>query len=348
MVKNSIIIPIYNAERYLRDCIDSILNQKFQEFELILVNDGSTDNSGFICDEYAQMNSKVKVFHLENGGVSKARNFGIEHAQGEYIQFVDADDCITEDCGVCFLESANKSNPDMIIGNSRIYDTNNNVLEILDIGNSGEYTPKQLLDGITFSLKAQYLHYVWNKWYRADIIRKYNIKFDTSVNLGEDFLFNCRFMRYCNSIALTQKEIYNYYWRINQSLTKKFRYNELERRRIMDGAFIELYQHLGLIESQSVFLRSAIGFITLSSLESVGYKDCKLSFLQKINFLNSFFKSEYYDYLLSLSLKDRHSLWVKAELLLAKQKCAIGLLLVFVLKNIYLNSKHLLQRLQKI
>lgn len=94
-MKISVIVPVYNNEKYIRDCIDSILNQTFTDFELILVDDGSSDNSGVICDEYALNNSRIKVFHQKNRGVCAARNVGIDNAQGEYITFVDSDDYIT-------------------------------------------------------------------------------------------------------------------------------------------------------------------------------------------------------------------------------------------------------------
>ena len=95
MPKVSIIVPVYNTEEYLSECIESILDQSFTDFELLLINDGSIDKSGKICDEYAKKDSRIVVIHKENGGVSSARNKGIEIAQGEWISFIDADDWIT-------------------------------------------------------------------------------------------------------------------------------------------------------------------------------------------------------------------------------------------------------------
>ena len=92
--KISVIVPVYNVEQYLPRCIESILAQTYNDFELLLINDGSSDNSGNICDEYAKNNSRVRVFHKENGGVSSARNMGLDNAQGEYVVFVDSDDFI--------------------------------------------------------------------------------------------------------------------------------------------------------------------------------------------------------------------------------------------------------------
>lgn len=97
MPKISIIVPVYNVEKYLRKCIDSILNQTFKDFELILIDDGSTDESGKICDEYNLKDNRIKVIHKENGGLSSARNAGLDIAQGEYIGFVDSDDWIESD-----------------------------------------------------------------------------------------------------------------------------------------------------------------------------------------------------------------------------------------------------------
>lgn len=90
----SVIVPVYNAEKYLTQCVESILRQDFTDFELLLINDGSKDKSGLICDEYAQKDQRVKVFHKENSGVSSTRNLGIDKAQGEYIAFIDSDDYV--------------------------------------------------------------------------------------------------------------------------------------------------------------------------------------------------------------------------------------------------------------
>ena len=97
MPKLSIIVPVYKVEQYINKCIDSILNQTFTDFELILVDDGSPDNCGKICDEYAQKDERVRVIHKENGGVSSARNLGIDEAKGEYVSFIDPDDWIDLD-----------------------------------------------------------------------------------------------------------------------------------------------------------------------------------------------------------------------------------------------------------
>ena len=93
----SVIVPVYNTEKYLEECIQSVLNQSFTDFELLLIDDGSTDQSGLICDKYAKKDNRIRVFHKINGGVSSARNLGLDNAKGEWITFVDSDDCLKPD-----------------------------------------------------------------------------------------------------------------------------------------------------------------------------------------------------------------------------------------------------------
>lgn len=126
--KISVIVPVYNVEKYLRKCVDSILSQTFTDFELLLIDDGSKDHSGEICDEYALQDDRVKVFHKENGGVSSARNLGIDVAKGEWITFVDADDYIAENLlqSLCNIDS----NVDIAFTGCTLIE-GNNVSEIL-------------------------------------------------------------------------------------------------------------------------------------------------------------------------------------------------------------------------
>ena len=117
----SIIVPVYNVEQYLPRCIDSILNQTFATFELILVDDGSTDRCSIICDEYTKKDNRIKVIHKKNGGLSDARNVGIEKAKGKYISFIDSDDFIIDKTYEILVLEAEKNNLDVITGNAINY-----------------------------------------------------------------------------------------------------------------------------------------------------------------------------------------------------------------------------------
>lgn len=132
MISVSIIVPVYNAEKYLRRCIDSILSQSFEHFELLLVDDGSTDSSGVICDEYATKDNRVRVFHKTNGGVSSARNLGIVKSCGEWVAFVDADDRLLKDA-LNILMNKSASGTDLVICGYEIYNEDGELIFTTDI-----------------------------------------------------------------------------------------------------------------------------------------------------------------------------------------------------------------------
>ena len=143
--KISIIVPVYNAEKYLRHCLDSILNQSFQDFELLLVDDGSKDRSGKICDEYAEKDKRVSVWHQENQGVSVARNVGLEHAQGEWIYFPDSDDIVIENALEIMMKMC-VEDIDYVMCGYEVYDENGNQFAYLDL-----YTPFGIIEATIWS-----------------------------------------------------------------------------------------------------------------------------------------------------------------------------------------------------
>lgn len=179
--KISVIVPIYNVEQYLPRCIDSILAQTYANFELLLINDGSIDNSGKICDEYAVKDSRVKVFHKENGGVSSARNLGLDNATGYWVSFIDADDYISND----FFKIPSEFNGADVIQKSHSI-VNEDGSEVLN----NEVKRERILN--KFDTIARYYvnhrrNELWNKIISRRIID--NRRFDVEVAIGEDLLF---------------------------------------------------------------------------------------------------------------------------------------------------------------
>lgn len=207
----SIIIPVYNAEKHLVTCIESILNQTSQNFELLLIDDGSTDASGKICNKYAQLNSRIKTFHIRNSGVSIARNIGIEHSKGEYISFVDADDWLSCDYVETILQ--NIEGWDLLFfSNDRCFEDGN------IIGQYHADTNCMTLaetESFIMNLKSTYKQYeyfgfTWNKCFRANIIHKYNIKFVPNLKVREDEVFTNAYCRHIKTTRFIKKRIYNY------------------------------------------------------------------------------------------------------------------------------------------
>jgi len=203
----SIIVPVYKAEKYIHRCIDSILAQSHTDFELLLIDDGSPDNCGAMCDEYAAQDGRVRVFHKENGGVSSARNLGLDNAQGEYITFCDADDYVSEDWLAAY-SGAIANNVDLAIQGYYAIDGNNTVEKQLQphSGNSIE-AKRQLIT----SLMSQGMYgYLWVKLFRRAIIEEHAIRFDSQSTFREDEQFFSRCLEYTSSFIYTDRVGYYY------------------------------------------------------------------------------------------------------------------------------------------
>ncbi|MBR2489002.1 MAG: glycosyltransferase family 2 protein [Clostridia bacterium] len=218
----SVVIPVYNVEKYLKRCIESVLRQTFHNFELILVDDGSSDKSGSICDEYASLDTRIKVLHKANGGVSNARNDGIDIATGKYLMFVDSDDYIKEN----MLETLVNKNPedaDMIISSIRMVCKNDTYEYVMK---DGMHTPDKLLTEYCFEAFPKIcLCGPWCKLYKTSLIKENCIKFDSNLSLGEDTAFNMLYVAKCKKI-ITISDIFYFYMRDNEnSLFSKFRDN---------------------------------------------------------------------------------------------------------------------------
>lgn len=192
----SIIVPVYNTESFIRRCIDSILAQTFNDFELILVDDGSTDNSGRICDEYAVKDKRIKVIHQNNQGVSSARKTGLNTATGEYITFVDSDDILMRDCIETFVKTS-VENPDseIIIGNIQNFKS-----EHIDIST---YRKKCINRGIYPA--------PWGKLFKRKIFDNNIFNIPRDITVGEDMLMNIRLaFNTKNNVCIIPKQIYKY------------------------------------------------------------------------------------------------------------------------------------------
>ena len=204
--KISIIVPIYNAEQWLERCVDSIVAQTYTDWELLLIDDGSTDRSGDICDRYAASDPRIQAFHKPNGGVSSARNLGLDHAQGEWITFVDSDDYVFP----CWLENFiyNSSGVDMVVQGFKtpyayepIY---NKDVHGVSYKGSGK-------EGLLELFKNKYLGYLWVKLFRTDIIRENHIRFDTKISLQEDEDFVLQYATYTRQMVSIEDIGYMYF-----------------------------------------------------------------------------------------------------------------------------------------
>ena len=211
----SIVVPVYKVEPYLRRCVDSILAQTFKDFELILVDDGSPDNSGIICDEYAQKDTRVRIIHKENGGVSSARNAGIEIARGEWLCFVDGDDVIDPTyLGDFKLESS--INDLYIQGYKKVY--NNEVKETHEFPKSKEMSYIEIL---AFMEDERIINSPCCKLYDRAIIYNNNILFDSNTSYGEDHIFSLEYVAHASTAHYSTTSGYYYMVNGNESLSHR-------------------------------------------------------------------------------------------------------------------------------
>ena len=205
----SIIVPIYNAEKTLARCVDSILNQTYQDYELLLVNDGSTDSSGGLCDSYAARDQRVRVFHKENAGVSNARNLALAQARGTYLQFLDSDDWITPEATLSLVRAAEDHQCDLII--SDFYRVvGERVSHKGDIDEDSVLTREEYAAHMMENPADFYYGVLWNKLYRREIVEAHHLRMDPEISWCEDFMFNLEYIRHAQRFYALQVPIYYY------------------------------------------------------------------------------------------------------------------------------------------
>lgn len=249
----SIIIPIYNKEQFLKRCINSICNQTYQNLQIILIDDGSTDHSGVICEEYAKEDSRIEVYHTENKGVGQARNYGLSKVRGTYIQFVDGDDYITNKATEVLIMTMKNSSVDMVVcGYMKKFNNffiPNGKMEPYKIYSNSEYLIRTLKDP-----GHHYYGVLWNKLYLADTIKKNNIQFDDTVDLGEDFIFNLDYIKHIARIRVIYNKLCIYSCETPDSLSRtserniESSYKELKNRQKIYQKYVECFQFLELYD----------------------------------------------------------------------------------------------------
>lgn len=212
--KISIVIPVYNASQYLSTTVESVISQTYSNWELILINDGSLDESGAICDRFSKQDTRIRVFHQENSGVSVARNRGIEQAEGEWIIFIDSDDYVDENMLDVML--SNSENIDLVVC----------PLQEVPSGKVRTWNEKVYTGLVSSKDDFERLYYAGfynspcGKMYRRCLIKEL---FPKGLSLGEDLIFNLGFMKNCQKIKSIERPMYFYRVLAQDSLTKKTR-----------------------------------------------------------------------------------------------------------------------------
>ena len=217
----SVIVPVYNVEKYLDRCVKSILSQSFSDFELLLVDDGSPDRCGEMCDEYAKGDSRIKAFHKRNGGLSDARNFGIEKALGEYLMFVDSDDYIHEQMLETLHRLITENDADLAVCSAMDVFEGKEVTQVREIR---EFTLNKT-ESYKYMLRGDGLRSACNKLYKRQTVGE--VRFPVG-KLYEDGFFTPQILQRVEKTAVTSRPMYYYFRRADSITTKPFRKGDLD------------------------------------------------------------------------------------------------------------------------
>lgn len=237
----SVIVAIYNAEKYLRRCVNSLVNQTLHDIQILLIDDGSTDNSGAICDEYAAKDSRVKVFHRSNHGVAATRQFGLEQATGIYVIHADSDDWVDLDMYEKMYQVAENEQADMVISDYVEEHKGKSIHRAQKPSSSDSNAV--LADIFTFLYGA-----CWNKLIRLEAIRKYNIDFVENVNFGEDKIFNVRLLQHPIKVAYCPNVLYHYDQIINPRSAVHENSAQMVYHRVNYSKILRKYQQSPIME----------------------------------------------------------------------------------------------------
>ncbi len=222
----TIVLPIYNVEKYLKRCIQSVVNQTYRNLEIILVDDGSPDNCPSICDEWAKKDNRIKVVHKANAGLGMARNTGIDNATGEYIFFLDSDDCVDETLVEKCVASAQENNSDVVVfSRHNVYDDGRTVSRKIHVptmlfDNAGivnELLPSMFTYRMGFGVSA------WSKMYRLDTLKHSNVRFRSEREIiSEDAYFALEYYPRIAAVSVVPECLY-YYYKRNDSLSRSYK-----------------------------------------------------------------------------------------------------------------------------
>lgn len=217
----SVIVPVYNVEKYLERCVKSIAAQTYKDLEILLIDDGSTDKSGKMCDDFKQTDSRIKAFHKQNGGLSDARNYGIEHSAGEFISFVDSDDYIDEKMLETLHRLITENDADLAVCSAMDVFEGKEVTQVKEIK---EFNLNKV-ESYKYMLRGDGIPSACNKLYKRQTVG--NVRFPVG-KLYEDGFFTPQILKRVEKTAVTSKPMYYYFRRADSITTKPFRKGDLD------------------------------------------------------------------------------------------------------------------------
>ena len=262
MFKVSVIVPVYNSEKYLTQCIESLIEQTYDNIEIIIVNDGSTDNSGMICKDFEERDNRVKVFNIPNSGVSTARNIGIEKSKGDYITFVDSDDWVDRNMIEFAVEKITVDNSDIVMW-SYLKAFKNEELKLPLVSNKDMefssdksllyYKSIDSMYGQDKSVQSVSAGTTWCKLYKKSIIENHNLRFNPILTRAQDTVFSIKAFNLANKITYYNKNLYHY--RITDSSTSSGTRFIKDSIKSFNALLYEFLSFKDFVEDQKKFMK---------------------------------------------------------------------------------------------
>lgn len=336
----SVVMPVYGVEKHLKQAIESVLRQSFQDYELILVDDCSPDRCPIICDEYADRYQKITVIHHEvNQGLSQARNTGLKKANGRYIWFMDSDDYVDDYLFQKVYESVAQNPAQVVVFGlvEEYYDEKDNLHHTHTVKMAKQYLKeKQQVRDVIIDLEMKTLYgYAWNKFYNLGYLKETGLTYE-NVTLIEDILFNVKLFMEISSLNILDIAPYHYNKRMDNSLTAKFvpDYYQLHRKRIELIYEQHIYwgictpkvmRDLGVLYTRYIF----------SALQRNCDKRAKMTFKQRKQWIRGIFKDPLFEAVIPYSSADSGILRIMGSLLKNKRELGCIMLgrIIFVVKN---------------
>lgn len=266
MPRISVIIPVYNTERYIRQCLDSVVTQTESDIEIILIDDGSTDASPAICDEYASIDDRVRVIHKKNGGVSAARNAGIREAKGKFVTFVDSDDYLESDALTTAYNAIISNKADLLVWNFNYVEGNetrkneefpyaNTYYNRASVEKMLATTLCPLVKSVEAPTEAIVgMGFAWNKLFKLDLIKNEDILFEESISLYEDVLYICEYLSKVGTVTIIDKALYNY--RVLESgATLKYKPEIIENNKVFFETVKRKFPNMTTLQKEAYYCR---------------------------------------------------------------------------------------------
>ena len=341
MPKLSVIVPVYNTEKYLRECIDSILAQTFTDFELILVNDGSTDGSGVICDEYAGKDPRIRVIHQENGGITVSRKSGVRIAQGEYVTFVDSDDWIDWEMYATMLDCRQEAAPDVVIC-GMLMETSQGTRPRKEIIKAGLYDKNRMQKDVYPIMLFDFAHgtpainpSLCNKLFKKPLLSNIIEQVNDTITYGEDALCTYSSLLDAERIYITNRNLYHYRHH-SESACNTYSYSLLDKFSLLISQLQSQFQ-----QRDQGMMYQLYGYAARHSLECIRsdllYNN-GISYWKKRHIITDFLSAPLMWESISYSISKVQYLKIKVKLFLCQKKC-IEVLYIGYLVRIFLTFK---------